>query len=154
MELLYVSVAIPSLREGLSTVGAGVRPLSCVDPHVHIELVSANEALVAAGAGMRLVSCVVALVHLQLRFTTVGAPTFGALELGPHCHVLPAVQLQTAAGAEAFGALVALEGLEASVDIDVELEAGGGWKAIATDGAEVRPLPGVNAHVFLQFVLV
>lgn len=154
VELLYVSVAVSSLREGLSAVGAGVRPLSRVDPHVHIELVSADEALVAAGAGMRLVPRVVALVHFQLRLAAVGAPAFRALELGPHCHVLPAVKLKTAAGAETLGALVALEGLEASVDVDVELEAGSGREAIAADGAEVRPLPCVDAHVLLQLVLI
>lgn len=149
-----MSVAVSSLREGLSTVGAGVRSLSRVDAHVHVELVSADKSLVAAGAGVRLVSCVVALVHLQLSLPAVGAPTLGALELGPHRHVLPAVELQTAAGAEALGALVALEGLEAGVDVDVELEAGGRGEAVAADGAEVRPLPSVDAHVLLQLVLV
>lgn len=40
------------------------------------------------------------------------------------------------------------------MNVNVELEAGSGGEAIATDGAEVRSLPGVNAHVLLQLVFV
>lgn len=154
MKLLHVSVAVSSLREGLSAVDAGVRPLSRVDPHVHVELVFADEALVAAGAGVWLVPRVVTLVHLQLSLSSVGAPTLGTLELRPHLHVLPTVELQTAARAEALGALVALEGLVTGMDVDVELEAGGRGEAVATNRAEVRSLPGVDAHVLLQLVFV
>lgn len=149
VELLYVSVAVSGLREGLSTVRAGVGPLPCVDPHVHVEFVSADEAFVAARAGVRLVPRVVALVHLQLRLATVSAPALGTLKLWPHLHVLPAVELQAAAGAEALGTLVALEGFEARVDVKVELEASGRGKAVTADGAEVRSLPCVDAHVLL-----
>lgn len=91
VKLFYVSIAVSSLREGLSAVDAGVGSLSCVDPHVHVELVFADKALVAAGTGVRLVPRVVTLVHLQLCLTPVGAPTLGALELRPHLHVLPTV---------------------------------------------------------------
>lgn len=91
VELLYVSVSVSGLREGLSTVGAGVGPFSRVDSHVHVEFVSADEALVAAGAGVGLVARVVALVHLQLRLTSVGAPALGTLKLRPHFHVLSTV---------------------------------------------------------------
>lgn len=154
VEFLYVSVAVPGLGEGLSTVRTGVGPLSCMDSHVHVELVSTDEALVAAGAGMRLVPRVVALMHLQLCLPPIGAPTLRTLELRPHFHVLSAVKLQTATGTEALGALVTLEGFEASVDVDVELETSGRGEAITTNGTEVGPLTSVNAHVLLQLVLV
>lgn len=105
MVFTHVSVSVPGLRECLSTVGAGVRPLSRVRPHVNVQLVFANEALVAARARVRFISCVVALVHLQLRHASVCPAALGALEAGPLVHVLPAVQAQPAGRAEALAAL-------------------------------------------------
>lgn len=154
MEFADVSVPVSGLREGLTAVVAGVRPLARVNPHVNVEFVFADEALPAAGAFEGLVARVVALVHLQLRHAPVPAAALGALVAGPHLHVLPAVQPQPAGGAEALAALGAPEGLLAAVDVDVQLEAGGRGEAVAADGAEVRPLPAVDGQVLLQLVLV
>lgn len=123
-------------------------------PHVNVELVLANEAFAAAGARVRFVSCVVALVHLQLRQAAVCPAALGTLVAWSLVHVLPAVQTQAAGGAEAFAALQALEGFLPCVDEDVQLKAGRGGETVSTDGAQVRPLAGVDTDVSLQLVLV
>lgn len=114
-----VSVSVPSLCKRLSTVGAGVRPLPCVYPHVNVQFVFANEAFAAARAGERLIPRVIALVHLQLRHATVSSAALGTLVGGPHLHVLPAVQSQPADRPETLAALGALEGFLSGVDVDV-----------------------------------
>lgn len=149
-----VSVSVPGLRERLPAVGAGVRPLPRVYPHVNVQLVLADEALAAAAARVRLVARVIALVHLQLRHAAVGPAALGTLVAGPHLHVLPAVQPQPAGRAEALAALRTPEGLLPRVDVDVQLEAGGRGEAVAADGAEVGSLPRVDAQVLLQLALV
>lgn len=114
-----VSVSVPGLCECLSTVGAGVWPLSCVYPHVNIQFVFANKAFVAAGACVRFVPRVITLVHLQLRHATVSSAALGTLVAGTHLHVLPAVQPQPAGRPEALAALRTLEGFLSGVDVDV-----------------------------------
>lgn len=149
-----VSVSVSSLCKCLSTVGAGVRPLPCVYPHVNVQFVFANKAFAAAGARVWFIPRVIALVHLQLRHATVSPAALGTLVAGPHVHVLPAVQPQPAGRPEALAALQTLEGLLSGVDVEMQLEAGGRGKAVAADGAEVRSLPRVDAQVLLQLILV
>lgn len=91
-----VSVSIPRLCKGLSTVGTGVWPLACVYPHVNVQFVFANKAFVAAGACVRFIPRVIALVHLQLSHATISPVALGTLVAGPHLHVLSAVQPQPA----------------------------------------------------------
>lgn len=114
-----VSVSVPSLSKRLSAVGAGVRPLPSVYPHVNVQFVFADEAFAAAGARVRFVPRVIALVHLQLRHATVSSAALGTLVGRPHLHVLPAVQPQPADRPEALAALGTLEGFLPGVDVDV-----------------------------------
>ena len=73
-----VTLQVSGLREGLATLGTGIRFLSGVDFHVSPQAVYPGEGLCTLGAGIRLGATMCSLVFLQVRRLRESLATLGA----------------------------------------------------------------------------